>query len=299
MVVNKLENGRVLVEQKEALRPGFKLLLASGSDIARLAIKGGICAGWKDPRIEAALIKEHHAIRKAYALAVGEGNIVETGRHILSLNPSYYAFPKNAHITIRDITYVNPDAWNVSDPRVIKTELGNAGVVHVRKDLVLASDCDTLDIDEDLGRLRLSGFRTAKIPFVFPDCQKYDFANDDIDCHSILIEDKTGQLELIVAESYYSQGIITDFKLQSVARNLRLRFTIIDDDYLPPLSFNLNQFDDLSVVMTSGASILEEHIVSLVGRDKVITTEIPIREIPLQGAAGVSCIANITPEFLM
>lgn len=294
------ETDRLGQEPKETLAHGCSLIIA-----AERAIVGAV--GEKEDskdnpsgEIQRKLLEEYRAIEKAFFETVGWGKIIVIGENnIPALDLHYHSWPRNAHTIIGGQVYVVPDAWKVQDSRVIKTEFGNGGAVLTKGNAVVAANVAIYDIEEEVEALRERGIRVGVIPPVSPLSQKCAFAYDDIDCHVALVENRDSELNLFVAKSYFDQDVRTGEEIRRAAEEIESRLTVIEDAGLPPFSFNLVQFSDLSVVMTSGAPVLEESIMELVGEEKVHTTDVPIVEIPKRKMGGISCMTNITPDFLI
>lgn len=132
-----------------------------------------------------------------------------------------------------------------------------------------------------------------------PEKQKYDFMEGHIDGHAALIEDENGQLALVVADSYSHQGNHTRKLIRGAAEAIGAEMKEVYDYNLPPLAFNLVQFEDRSIAITnSEARDLEVTLAMLVGKDKVFTTEVPLVKIPELTCGGIRCLTNIiSPTF--
>lgn len=66
-----------------------------------------------------------------------------------------------------------------------------------------------------------------------------------------------------------------------------------------PYALNLLQLPDGRVLMTGGDPELERFLEGLVGDDRVVTTDVPIRYIPTWMYGGIRCLVSEEPSPLM
>ena len=147
------------------------------------------------------------------------------------------------------------------------------------------------------------GYSVAALPNVRQDRQVKDrqhFVNIHVDCHANLLTGAHGEIYFIVQKSYFMQDKASEKKLQSIARDARLKLKIIDDEGLPPLALNVLQFRDGKVVCSGDEEgRLAGEIAEVVGKDKVVATEIPLVHMPRSTRAGIRCMTNVASQGLM
>lgn len=212
---------------------------------------------------------------------------------------------RDRFMTVGGITFLDPAAFpdfKDSDDAV-KSFFGEGGAVLTAGKAVLVSEYLWRIRKQDPGfKILLErGFVVAPLPPVDPDKQKHDWFNEShIDGHAALIVDKDGKLRLLVAESYSRQGNKTREKIRFAADSIGAEMEEIDDTSLPPLALNLIQFEDRSVVVTRGeTNDLTFVLASLLGKDKVFQTSIPLVRIPSILARGIRCMTNTLPTSLL
>lgn len=189
---------------------------------------------------------------------------------------------------------------------VILSPLGEGGkVLSAGKSIIVAQDLWVNPISrKHLDMLRVKGYRVAHIPLVDENSQpegKREFIKDHIDGHAALLLGDDENLHLLYAKSYARQGGQTSKALRSAADFVGADATEVDDNGLPPLAFNLVQFANGSVVMSSsrGSKSLEERVRAIVGVDKLTVTSIPIVEISALSKGSIRCMANFAPWFFI
>lgn len=212
---------------------------------------------------------------------------------------------RDRFMTIGGVSFLNPEAFPYfkDSDDAVKSFLGEGGAVLTAGNAVLVSE-DLWRIrkqDPGFAILQRKGFICAPLPPIDPKKQKYDsFNKSHIDGHAALIIDKDGILRLLVAESYSRQGHKTREVLRFAAETVGAEMGEIDDANLPPLALNLIQFKDGSVVASSGeTNDLTFVLELLLGKDKVLQTEVPLIRIPSILAGGIRCMTNTLPTSLL
>lgn len=267
-----------------------------------------------DPRIESELMSIGEALKKA----VGKEKIIEIRSPVQEKNGQAFSpldklklarvpclverrnYPRDAHLYLTefgDNFIINPGTWILSyrNSDFSNSNLGESGAVIHSRDIVLTTSKrwnlpNTINMREKLsGR----GYLMDYLPYVDPVDGN---VQGHIDGHAALIEEKEGNIVLLVAESYYQQNSKTMQRISEVGLNTRVDIRAVKTNL--PLELNLVQFRDGKVVMTGGTKETQTLVEDLVGKDKVITTNVPIQWIPKRRSAGIRCITNIIPSFL-
>lgn len=190
--------------------------------------------------------------------------------------------------------------------RVISSPLGEGGKVLISGKSVLVSPDLWKDpqVKRQISDLRNEEYKVLYIPFVEEEKQakdKREFVPGHIDGHASLIQDRSGNPHLLYAKSYSRQGSGTSKSLRSTAEMIGAEPIEINDTGLPHLAFNLVQLPDGSVVMTSSndSKELEDAVMNIVGEDQTVTTKIPVSQIPVITGAGIRCMTNIGPKWVL
>lgn len=211
---------------------------------------------------------------------------------------------RDCFVSIGNVTFVNPD--NIGDfeesETVIKSVLGEGGSVLQAKKTVLVSEdlWTSRKNDKDFQLLKDMGFIVAPLPQIDPLKQKFEFNESHIDGHAALIVDKDNNLRLLVADSYSRQGNGTRKKINFAAETIGAEITEIDDTNLPPLALNLVQFEDKSVIVSgSETNDLVFPLALMLGGEKVLTTPVPMIEIPRFFFGGIRCMTNVLPNSVL
>lgn len=302
MTVNLCEHPVNLWERKEPLLPNHSLMLAGESCVVALAFgKKNTDPTSMNRRSAFRLIDEYRSIKDIFTAILGEKRVAEISDcSFPALSYYYHTWPRNAHLEVDDHVFVYPKAWTVKDGRIKKSPLGNGGAARYRRNVLLTTKKVYIEMNpKDQMELRAKNIKVGLLPLVDPAKQSGLFRLDDIDCHVTLIETAQGGLELLVARSYYEQSFDAGKMINAAGDSIEASLKVVDDRNSPPLAFNLVQLDDLSVVMTSGATKLEEYIAGLVGSERVFTTAMPIIEIPKRGKGNIGCLTNVAPNFLI
>lgn len=321
-MVSKSEVGNS--EVGERLKPGEKLLLAGPAAVLSFAI--ALHGGKNAEEIgRSRILREYAAIHYTFSQLVGKENLIvlknkigvkkqlDSGEIVyediflpetdifnerelpfLSWRGSYW--PRDAYGVFGDQLYVNGDCWKAEYLEIFGAKascLGEQGKVLHAGDVVLVTPDIWKKNKEELRELQDRGLRVGWIPFVDPYEQRYGIIEDHIDGHASLIENKEGGLSLVVGDSYSRQGRGTLKRIKAAADYIEADLVEVDDRSLPPLAFNLVQFNDRSVVVT-GAEMndLRFTLAELVGGERVFTTPIPIEQIPTVAKGGIRCLTN-------
>jgi hypothetical protein len=318
--------------QNERLKPGQKLLLSSIDYLTSFTFldkkfneDGSISLSAKekiDDKLLESIFKEYFSIYGLLAGLVGKENITVVKNELkLSVDPKtgkdipvnlpddlgakklpfltefFHTWIRDAHTLLNGKIFTNPNAWTQKDANTIMSGLGEGGKVLTRSKSILV----TPDIYEtskaDIKNLSSSGFKIGYLPFVDKSKQKNLFHEEHVDGHATLVEYVGGRLALVVASSYISQGEGAKKQIKKAADKIGAKLFEVDDRILPPLAFNLLQFEDRSIAMTSGAKTLETILASIVGKDKIFTTKYPIENIPKLHWGGIRCLTNIILSY--
>lgn len=293
----------------ERLPAGYKLVIKGPDSMLATAQK------WGDDSIARALMGEYHSIYYLLSSLLGDGLIALADTpgfqpHQLTLPiPSIYlpqlsqngrGWPRDAYLEVNGRVFYTPGAWDEPPAGSTPSRLGEGGKLIHHKDALVTILYNNLTCRTELSDLNQQGVRVGLLPVVEQrgnhDEDMDEFCSDHIDGHCSLVEEKGGNLVLLVAESYYQQSEITRDYMSEATRKIGANLVVIGDNNLPHLAFNLIQLGDLSIVMTSGAQPLQRVLEDLVGANQVYTTKIPIEVIPKELWAGIRCMTNLMPE---
>lgn len=208
------------------------------------------------------------------------------------------AWPRDAHTLIDGEILTRPNAWSMQDEHIRPSNLGEGGKVLIRNKTLFVTK-DIWDSEKrELKELQEKGFRVAYLPYIAKPDPNSKYDEDHLDCHASLLEDKKGELVLLVAKSYAFQGKKTRKQLREACERTHVRIIEIDDSLLPPLALNMLQFKDRSVAVTADPSnTLTDILTDIVGKDKVFPTEVPLVQIPLLAGGGIRCLTNEIPPL--
>jgi len=208
-------------------------------------------------------------------------------------NRAYYL--RDAHVYVNGLFIPNEGTWSEKH-LPFESALGEGGAVLSRQDLIIPT-AEILYLAEEVAEsVEARGFRfgvlmprAANAPEVF--------AEHHIDAHALLVEDKSNNLNLITTRAYHDQDEQTQFSIAQTTEINEIALHIVEDEI--PMGLNAIQLDDRSIAMTSGAPNLEALLKGLVGSRNVHTTDRPIRVIPEQTHAGIRCLTNVIPRYVL
>jgi hypothetical protein len=309
----------------EKLKPGQKLLLSSIDNLMAFTFfdkkfneDGTVSLSFKekiDDDLAKSIIREYYSIYGLLAGLVGRENIIVLknklnigttekdaiipipddfgAKRLPFLTDFFHTWIRDAHTILNDKIFTNRDAWIEQDNNTEISKIGEGGKVLTRSKSILITPDIYEESKEDLQNLINSGFKIGYLPFVDASKQKNRFHKEHIDGHTTLVEYAGNRLALVVAKSYIYQGGGSEKQIKKAADKIGAKLFEVDDKNLPPLAFNLLQFADRSIAMTSGAKILETILASIVGKEKVFTTRYPIENIPKHHWGSIRCLTNI------
>ncbi len=215
------------------------------------------------------------------------------------LETYFKLWPRDSHTVLGDQVLSRSDSWRGDYPKRKVSLLGEGGKVLTRKKAVLVTpDVWRYGRDEVMGLMNL-GFKVGSMPFVEAGKQEYVFNEEHIDGHVTLIENDMGNMYLLVAKSYARQGGGTGKQLRIASETVGAELIEIEDGGLPPLAFNLLQFEDGAIAMTDGAKELEEAAAQIMGKERVFSTRSPLEIIPSMTRGGIRCLTNLVPAVLV
>ena len=328
------DNSEGLKEKNERLKLGQKLLLAGHSFLAAFAFEHDINGvpvfrNNINEKYFNNLMREYFSIHKLLSGLVGKENLLITENYLTIgkgsrdkvqyedvrlpssdfdlptiaapfMNSHYHSWPRDAHVMLGAEILTNKDAWTVQDKDISVSGLGEGGKVLVKDKAILVTPDIHKSSKDEIGKLTKEGYHIGVLPRVNPVKQKYGFMNEHIDGHASLIKDKDDNLALVVADSYLRQGNDTYKNIKTACKATGAEIVEVDDRNLPPLAFNLLQFEDKSIAVTNSvARDLEVTLHDLVGRDKVFMTEVPITYIPKLARGGIRCLTNAIPSWVI
>ena len=132
--------------------------------------------------------------------------------------------------------------------------------------------------------------------------------SDHIDRAGALLSDANGNLHLILGPNVTTARMIdeeqrlwepvgprrTKEMLARALRSLGINVHLAPSLKIP-YALNLLQFADRRVLMTGGDTELSRFIETLVGKGKVVTTDVPIRYMPTWRYGGIRCLVSEEP----
>lgn len=86
-------------------------------------------------------------------------------------------------------------------------------------------------------------------------------------------------------------------RIEEMCKGFGIKLHCIDGTTVP-YALNIPQFPDGTVTISGGEESLFETVAGIVGKEKVISTRIPILFLPLLARAGTRCLVNAMPEAL-
>ena len=295
----------------ECIMPGFKLVLASGDFIASIYPEKKRDVENHALNFKQALWREYFAVRDLLYKMLGRESLVVVKGKILTnhteyleqaeipwLQSHYRDWTRDALTQANGETILFNEAWKAGENWMPGSPLGEGGTVLVRRNAIVVGEETAYGSSLEIEELEQEGYKVATLPPVTN--PRSGFIPHHVDGQATLLETKTGELVLIIARSYEKQddGKTAD-ATSLAAETIGAHKIVIDDRRLPPLALNLIQFDDFSIAMTAGAPRLENLLKGLVGKDRVFTTDTPIRLIPSNTEGGIRCMTNIFPEALI
>lgn len=331
MSIEVLPSGEVSSKEQQRLPLGHKLLLAGPAFLMAFCFKDQEAKPKAEQRnLEEAMsvmMREYYSIHNLFTGLLGKENIIVVANSLIVgktgargvnwrevnlpkeldfgsepaawLREFYCSWPRDAHTIVGDRILANEKAWSAKLEALEFSGLGEGGKVLIRNNGILVTPDIWKQSKLEIDDLRQRGFNVGYLPSVNPSKQKYDLKKDHIDGHASLIEDKNGELVLLVADSYSHQGSKARDTIRRGAEAINARMVEVADANLPPLAFNLLQFEDGSVALTdSEAQDLTLTLSGLVGPNKVFTTDIPIQNIPSSTCGGIRCLTNTIPSSL-
>lgn len=236
----------------------------------------------------------------------------------LGLNASISStcFPRDMMVNFGTETYVNPEAnFTFPDGSSVSSPLGDGGRVLQSGKKVLLPFMDKKLVDEQIydnhiGRLRSLGFEVGQLPMpwavtVTPGEEIVNcFTTDHLDRAASLIQGKDGKAYLLVDSNYANPDLPLKEQywpmIESTCKELDITPVIVPR--MPssiPYALNLQQFADITVLMTSGDEMLKYVVEDIVGKDKVKVTSRPIIYYPLYRRGGIRCMMVCAPERIV
>ena len=209
-----------------------------------------------------------------------------------------------------------------STPEISLSMYGQGGRVHVRKDVALACEQVVDNVNRaapgviatracDLTPLREAGLRIGMLPLQVTREEAVNGKrgygiHDHPDRTCGLLEDRQGNLHLVVDPVLWSgyRGISKDprnnptqtlRRYRAVCEQLRITMHV-PSKLTVPMAVGFVQFQDGRVLMSSGDSAVYGVVSSIVGRENVILTRIPIRYYPVLCRAGIHCLVTELPS---
>ena len=219
-------------------------------------------------------------------------------------------FSRDLFTQLPDIAFINPKYLPnfKEDEDHILSSLGIGGKVLTAGRSIIVSE----DLWEDkearghLNALRKRGYKVGNIPLVKVDSQpeeKQNFVEDHIDGHANLITGDKGKLYFMYSRSYARQGGKTLKDLRNAADFTGAQLIEVNDAELIPLALNFIQLWDNTVLigdpLPSESNELRRILEEILGKDKVVVTDIPIIEMSINTAGGIRCLTNIASNKLV
>lgn len=216
-------------------------------------------------------------------------------------------YTRDLFVTIGRHTFIIPDdRINIEqNESVAKSGLAEGGKVLVSgKSVLLAADLFLEpEYQSHIETLRADGYKFGGLIFApnNNNIQRPNIPNviDHIDGHTSLIHGKDNNTYLLYASSYANRHVKAREIIKKAAYDVEAKHIEIYDENLPFFAFNLIQTESGTIVVTSGANELTNALIDLVGKEKVITTAIPIVQFPRYFGASIRCMTNFCPRWLL
>lgn len=326
-----LPKDEALVQNKEVtpIPAGHKLIMPSIDFLLPFAIdtndpSNALVRSLAGARVNESRLRdfvlEHSAIYSALEAVVGSENMIVIQTSVISIKngiagetsanqdktpyvPQEFPYlrsinkgwPRDAHTLIDGQIHAHKSYWTRDDEALLDSPLGIGGSVLVSGNAVITTPEVYRECKEK--RVSVGKRKIVQVPSVLPQSQKFDFDETHIDGHLALVRGKSGKNGLFAARSYASQAKGVVARLRDAAQQIQAELFIVEDFPMPFLALNLVQFSDGTVVMTADAEELETKLKRFVGRDKVVTTPVPIDAIPESAGGGIRCLTNILPPL--
>ncbi|GEM_PF-1295572 len=205
---------------------------------------------------------------------------------------------------------------------IVPSMYGQGGRVHTRNDVALVCEQAVDNVNRaapgviatracDIGPLKEAGLRIGMLPLQVTREEAVNRKrgygiHDHPDRTSGLLEDPHGDLHLVVDPVLWSgyRGISKEPR-NNPTQTLR-RYRAVSEQlgitmHVPsaltvPMAVGFVQFENGQVLMTSGDSAVYGIVSSIVGRENVTLTRIPIKHYPVLCRAGIHCLVTELPS---
>lgn len=243
--------------------------------------------------------------------------------------PPSVMYPRDFTTVLPGLVLVNPYVEIIHPEKdgrkVVSSPFGQGGRIHVAKNVAVV--CERVIVQKgssrevnasELAPLQEIGISSCLMPahlvgvIINGQISNRFFSNDHIDRVSVLLEAQDGGLHLVMdprimganwqgGDKNHPWNPIFPEAMVSLMRERCDPFGItvhLPERLSIPYILNLIQFSDGRVLMSSGDPEVESLIRSIVGQDKVFTTEVPIRYFPTWHYAGIRCLIGDYAEVL-
>jgi hypothetical protein len=245
--------------------------------------------------------------------------------------PAIVAFPRDMSVVLPSCVIVHhtiqPQKECVNGCRIVSSPLGEGGMVLLRGKTAVISEriCGgdnavlkpSRPVDyNDLEPFRQQGIKVGLFPspvmgFIKNGRGTDRFAfNDHIDRVACLIEDRRGKLHLFVDHDIVTTVMIDEPTKRWESQFAEASLLVLENVCGPlnvtvhrapkcsvPYALNMLQVEDGRILMTSGATEVEEMIRDITSQE-VFTTEVPITLFPAWKYGGIRCLVSEMPTMI-
>lgn len=236
----------------------------------------------------------------------------------LGLHPSISStcFPRDMMVDFDGMIFVNPEAnFNFPNNSGIESPLGDGGAVISSSNKLFVADPAgyppraKMQLERDLARVR-GRFQIGFLPHPIgvkintETGEREEFTSHHPDRVSGKLKGRDGKDYLLVDSTYADQYRYPWGSYYHVIRNtcgqLQTKLVVVERDLRDtPYSLNFEQFEDGSVVMTSGHRKLERIVRDIIGDNTVVVTETPIILYPVRRKGGIRCMTLFAPKKIV
>lgn len=241
------------------------------------------------------------------------------------------SYPRDLMVQFPNIVFFNSRLGKLgirerNGCRIRMSPYGEGGRSLIYGKIMLVCDRISQENKENSSSPRLNGFKQLGIEYgllpsflsakinLINENDNLLFLNDHVDRFACLLAGKDGNLNLIVDSNIITGKVLEKKKgkngleviypeesLQNIAKicnemGIKLH---CPKKLSIPYVLNLMQFPNGKVLMTSGDEEVYRIVAKIVGEENVVTTEVPIRYLPVYANAGIRCMINYIPEKLL
>lgn len=222
-------------------------------------------------------------------------------------NVNRTSFPRDLMVNLGGTYFISPDA-NFrplgSDIKISPLGWGGASLNVGRKLFVVDSriyaDANRTPLERDLKSISRQ-YSIGRLPYTVDTYidmitgEKREILENHPDRAAAVLMGSDKKEYLLVEQDYLDEnrapwGSYKEMIEKAVADTKTELVVVPRTPYDVPYSLNFDQFDDGSVVMTSGHPALQEIVSQIVGDEKVVTTLNPVAAYPITRRGGIRCM---------